>query len=424
MNKQESITELINLITKECSLQDILNHLSKVLRCSVLLTDHKYRLIEFHEIADENSNLEQMIRLEHDRAVFNYSHLEYLDEKILANEMKHTRCILTIEGTDMDMIVFPIKDAKETMGFFIVLQPNRNNDDVEWIEQLVAILKIEMVKYKIKQKDRLNLRSDFVNYVLMGKITDHKELMTLCDMNGFDYSLKRLCIFVKPARQNGQSTDEQRRQEVKLMNLINGVCLEASLNTYKLVYNNNIIIFILFNRERDNMELNKYGYEIAQMINQVGKERFNIQCGVGKCYEGVNTLGKSFKQAVEAINLGAKLFVNHRVYSYFEDFIYYLLYDGLSYTQLNELYDDSLSKLARYDIASNSELVETLKCYFECRYRAKDTAQKLHLHRNTLAYRLDKIKDILECDFEDMKTNARIQMGLYAKELLGIHDRF
>lgn len=48
------------------------------------------------------------------------------------------------------------------------------------------------------------------------------------------------------------------------------------------------------------------------------------------------------------------------------------------------------------------ELVHTLEKYLECNYSRTLTAQKLHIHRNTLNYRLQKINELLGQDVDRM----------------------
>ena len=47
------------------------------------------------------------------------------------------------------------------------------------------------------------------------------------------------------------------------------------------------------------------------------------------------------------------------------------------------------------------------------------TAKRLFVHKNTLKYRIDKIKKICQCDFKDHNDTFNIQMALYIKSFLG-----
>ncbi len=426
MNKNDSYIELINMITSDRGLENITLYISDLFRKSIILTDHEFKLIHYKKREESKNDIEQVFKLNQGAAIFKNADLDSINIRLADSFDKLIDYDFNSGFEWIKLYIFPIIDDGKILAFFCCTSENdRESLDEEWIGKITNLIKIEIIKFNLKNKDMLNLRTDFVTYVLLGNITDQKEVMTLCEMNGFDYQYKRVCIFVKPARNSELSQEELRRREADIISQINKVCLKEELHKYKLTYNNNIIVFLLFNKDKDNIELNHYGNMAAQMIQKsISEKDIKVQCGVGKCYEGVDTLGRSFKQAVKAINLGEKLFPDKNVYSYFEDFIYYVLYDGMSYAQLIELYEDTILKLDKADEEFNSELTLTLKSYFECKFRSNETAKKLHLHRNTLSYRLEKVRDILGCDFEDMKNNIRIQMGLYSKELLEIYDQF
>ena len=59
-----------------------------------------------------------------------------------------------------------------------------------------------------------------------------------------------------------------------------------------------------------------------------------------------------------------------------------------------------------------AELVRTLDIYFRCRFNAAEAAKQLFIHRTTLFYRLNKIKQITMMDFEDPKENLFYQIAL------------
>ena len=47
------------------------------------------------------------------------------------------------------------------------------------------------------------------------------------------------------------------------------------------------------------------------------------------------------------------------------------------------------------------QLYQTVRCYLENHQSVTKTSEALFIHRSTLLYRLDKIKDILKTDFSD-----------------------
>lgn len=70
--------------------------------------------------------------------------------------------------------------------------------------------------------------------------------------------------------------------------------------------------------------------------------------------------------------------------------------------------DYSLQILQQEDAEKNTELYETLKTYFLCAHNVVETANVLHIHRNTLIYRLKKIRELIGDDIEDVKKSEEL----------------
>ncbi|MGI8649795.1 MAG: PucR family transcriptional regulator [Rubrobacter sp.] len=71
-----------------------------------------------------------------------------------------------------------------------------------------------------------------------------------------------------------------------------------------------------------------------------------------------------------------------------------------------------ISPLEGYDREHNSDLVKTLRVYFESNANASEAAQRLYLHRNSLNYRLLRVQSITGLDPGAPKTRLVLQLGL------------
>lgn len=88
---------------------------------------------------------------------------------------------------------------------------------------------------------------------------------------------------------------------------------------------------------------------------------------------------------------------------------------------LKDFYNNSIRTLADYDNKNNTDLVSTLEVYFQCKSNMSEAAKNLYIHRNTLLYRLDKIKEILNTDLESGEENLELQLGIHIMKLLALY---
>jgi DNA-binding PucR family transcriptional regulator len=68
------------------------------------------------------------------------------------------------------------------------------------------------------------------------------------------------------------------------------------------------------------------------------------------------------------------------------------------------------------DKRMGDELIETLQTYFDCGFNRRETARRLHLADRTVAYRLERIEDLLGHGLED-EAGRRLELALTLRRL-------
>ena len=70
--------------------------------------------------------------------------------------------------------------------------------------------------------------------------------------------------------------------------------------------------------------------------------------------------------------------------------------------------------------AERDDLLSVLAAWYDCAGSAADVAERLHCHRNTVRYRLRKVRDLTGRDVTDPVASAELFMALRGAELLGV----
>ncbi len=86
--------------------------------------------------------------------------------------------------------------------------------------------------------------------------------------------------------------------------------------------------------------------------------------------------------------------------------------------------DDGLRQLAGVlaPLRDQPHLLATVRAWIDCGQNANETAARLHLHRNSLRYRLSRVEELLGIVLETPRGLANIQLALLADELDGGRD--
>jgi len=147
----------------------------------------------------------------------------------------------------------------------------------------------------------------------------------------------------------------------------------------------------------------------------------HLRIGISGLFFRPENFAKRYAQARRALELSARLRSDSLLCAY-ADYSFYDLLDKTGETDtLGLCCHPALSLLSRYDHANGTDLYRTLEVYLACGCSIKETAQKLFIHRNSLNYRLERIRDLTQADLADSNTQFLLEMSYRIDRFIG-HD--
>lgn len=130
-------------------------------------------------------------------------------------------------------------------------------------------------------------------------------------------------------------------------------------------------------------------------------DRQGLACGVCRMFDDLREVRLRRWEAQQALEINQKLQLSEAL-THYEDYIAEIAFDALmSLLPANALEHPALANLKRHDAENNTEYLKTLEAYYRCDFDKKATSEVLHIHRNTLQYRLAKIKEMLAIGKEE-----------------------
>ena len=182
---------------------------------------------------------------------------------------------------------------------------------------------------------------------------------------------------------------------------------------------NQLIIFYHFS-SRKPMDMSKVAYEILDTLNTELLEQAVIS------YDGLaehlDQLPASYQKAEFAMKVGSVFYPDRTVYHYEEMGLGSLLY-GLPREICTEYIICNLGKdfLEQSSPVFQSDILQTANCFIKNDLNIAETSRQLHIHRNTLLYRLEQIQNETGLDirrFDSAMTYKLCSMILlYLKQL-------
>ena len=141
----------------------------------------------------------------------------------------------------------------------------------------------------------------------------------------------------------------------------------------------------------------------------------NANIGIGTCVTGIKDLAKSFKEAQVALEVGKVFDTEQPIVSYEKLGIARLIYQLP--TTLCDMFLKEVFKSGSIE-SLDQETLFTIQKFFENNLNVSETSRKLFVHRNTLVYRLEKIKKITGLDLREFDDAIVFKVALMVNKYL------
>jgi carbohydrate diacid regulator len=158
-------------------------------------------------------------------------------------------------------------------------------------------------------------------------------------------------------------------------------------------------------------------HAIAEKIEKTLYEQLGIRCVIGISTEArhLRELADRYKEAQVAIDVG-RVFENDKTIIHYESLglgrIIYQLPTTLCEMFLNEVFKKNPIETL------DDDTLETINRFFENNLNVSETSRKLYVHRNTLVYRLEKIKKITGLDLREFDHAIVFKVAMMVKQYL------
>jgi len=450
LNRQATLLEKSQEIHKRFTdvslaggtLEEIVGTLVQLINNPVIVLDSKWRLLSYIDHPNNPHPLADCLRLVRGQRVFAGDFTEGIPRETSRWE-KSIKRVYSCRQSRVQCRIKPVAAAGNMYGFIVVWETVKKLNELDYVavEHAATVIALERMKQQAVEETKHRLRADFFDDLLAGKIESVNAVRTLGEIHGLYTDKPYICLVVEIYSDPGERS--RLSQAAGLYTGLGKVAQSSPLfkgiaelvdrltshqwgGSVSIIRTNKIIIFLpvedeekLRNSKLESMALAANLYErIKEQYSQV-----DFSVGIGRPCESVLDLKRSFLEALEAIRMARKIAVPHTV-AHFEDFMVYHLLDSIRNRQdLERFFNNTVGKLVEYDEKNNTDLVNTLEQFFACKGNMSAAAEKLFIHRNTMMYRLEKIKSILNVGLEDAEELLELHLGLRVMRLLSLGRR-
>jgi purine catabolism regulator len=308
---------------------------------------------------------------------------------------------------DRARVIAPIVAKGMARGFLSLIagQDTLGQFDRNVAEQGAAACALEMAKAKAVSEAEKRVRGGFVEGLLAGSLSP-EQAVRWAKRDQYNPDGKHAAVAVTWAKKEHPS---HRRLET----IIHGLT-----RTEMLVHahEDEVVIFVRL-EPREGVE---HARVIGENIVRLAKAEYPnapLAIGIGRAVGTLIDLRDSYREARQALSMARRLAASTPLY-FGELNVYRLLFLLEHHPELAAFRQEVIGALIEYDRTHGTDLIETLTAYFAHNGNLTQTAEALFVHRNTLLYRMERIRAIGGLDLDNPETRLNVQLALRAHRLL------
>ena len=335
---------------------------------------------------------------------------QWLTDQQLDSKAPPCTCLDLSDGWRRCVSAIVIED--KLGGYLSIIGSADTLDDLDRLaaERGALVCAVELAKRRAVEAAEQRLKGDFFDMILTAGATEEPALTRRAREMEYELNRHHAVALLSLAGETPQSWAQTSGE-------IRTGLMGTDIQIFFCSHGENLAVLCSANDASLLKDLGQHIQTARKRIAEMSPDT-RITAGIGWPGARLAGLRRSFAQAQEALTLAQTLFGGDRVLLFGDLGLYHLLCRLQSCDELDEFYKQTLAPLVEYDASHNMQLVATLEAFFAHHGNASQTAESLYLHRNSLLYRLERIREISGLNLDDADDRFSLQLALKLRPLL------
>lgn len=276
---------------------------------------------------------------------------------------------------------------------------------IPWEVHLADLIKDFCMRCLYSEKEDRELSKLFQEILTNNQIVEEARPQL---MSAFDVDGNFQVVLISVEGSNNFNAIERRKIAFQIE-----LCFEKIDSSYAFFWYDGYFVLIVNNLKADELKV------IIDKMHKRAKKRIDdkrVYLGIGSQMKDLGQVYLSYKRAKAAILMAMQF---ELPIVFFEDMgVYQILFSIEDKQILIEMYHRLLQPLIDYDQKHHGELEKTLFYYLIYGESQITMAKNLYMHRNTINYRMNKIKELLNCQLDTFEEKVPYMLSYYIKKVL------
>jgi len=322
---------------------------------------------------------------------------------------------------DRHLSLVPITTGSEVLGYLAILNPKNPMEEMDSIaiEHAATLAALVILKETAVRETKNSLKEDFLEETLKG-INSPQILAKKAAAFGYDkskgYHLALFNMGNWDLLSNTQRETEMYHLKNYLLSSIEHCISKYGFRyMYKFSSPEKILLLLQVRSKKELADVQKVIGEIISLIKNKYTD-ISIMAGISNYYSKLESLSLAYKEASRALDLAK---IHNKPITLFSDIEVYNLFYEISKKNFSQsFFKEKLGFLIEYDTKNNSQLVTTLEYFLKHNGNLQETSASLYVHRHTLRYRLQRIKEITGLDPLASEDRLKLQIALMLSKVI------
>jgi sugar diacid utilization regulator len=347
-----------------------------------------------------------------------------LGQVLRASRQGHRPLWLPSVGGMPAIIVAPILVGDEVPAHLITLDPAEKSaeEDMSLLvtEHAATICGVILGRERVVAAAARRVRDDLVEGLLLGRGRDDAETGRWAAHLGYDaardHHVMAIAFTVPPGRP--EPAADALRQRIRdviehfFTTRVPDVIISAREDEVVLV------AAVPDGQHADGTDPRRLGATCVARLAELFPDAKTV-VGIGGACREPREIARSYEEAHRTIETLRRLGRAGAVSAFSDLGIHRLLLQVPDLSELREFADDVLGKLCRDERDRRTEYLATLACYLRENGSPQRAARFLHVHPNTVAYRIKRIEEITGLSLASYTDRLTTQVALEILEALG-----
>lgn len=395
MELEQAVFRMIEVMLKDPGIQTLANEASKILERPLWLTDLNYHfLTDPAAVYPVGKGVLESYRF----GMIGKESLTYLNSKKITDAVNQHEgpYVYFDESVSSTLVVTAVRVRDVVVAYLAAGEAERpvGEFDIAFLNHLKDIMSLELQRHSPVLQGSRSVSSLVMSEMLERRCSTMEHVYNRLEAAKYTICQNLRLVIVRRV--------DEGKDDFPWSTVLEQIASVFQRSLYA-EYHGRLVL--LMNQDND---MSDYQAEQLEQILRYG----NLKAGVSFRFQDLARLYHVYGEVRDLLVTMERLNVKKVLYRYEECIVEMAASHLIGRLDPHSIAGDSISKLIDYDRQYGQETLPTLKAYVECSFSIKRTAEKLHIHENTMRYRVSRVEEITGLKLDSSRNVFELMLAL------------